>query len=240
MEINNSEISKKINIRLIAVIAGILSLFAISGCSCGKKNDFVPEAEKSRTYESDSEDDKLRRKSLVDNEKFEKTYYSGLNIKGEKNKDLEKLEYDGKRALRNKSFVTAEKLFAEGDYEEAMKYYSSANSSSNEYIKRRALNCDLTIKKREAKNDDEIKKVYSLLVDKREDEALTLLNSLEKSSKADSNIYIKQRVAVMKSNIYDRKGDTSSAGEASINSQKISVELLKQQSNAWTTPIGRE
>jgi len=233
--------NNNVNIKVLFVIVSLLSTLTIAGCSCGKKNGFTPEIEKSHTYDADAESDKLRRRSLVQEEVNGKSYYSTFKGNIEKLKEIEKIETDGKKALRNKTFVDAEKLYSQGQYEEAQKYYSSAASlGSNEYIKRRALNCELTIKQNEAKNDNEIKKAYSLFVEKRSDEALKLLDNIEKSSKASSNVYVKQRISNLKSSIYDNKGDELLSAEETVKSIIQTQELHNQLNKSWTMPVGRD
>ncbi len=220
-----------------------LVMASASGCSCGGDDSFKKiDHRSSRTYDSDAEDEGFRKQSRLSSVDGSKRYYgSGVDImkKKEKSAIIEKLQFDGRKALKNKNFVEAEKLFSEGNYQEALKLYSTAGAAgNNSYIERRALACKVSIDRVSTLQNEEIKKATALLSDGRPGDAVGMLDHLEKQGEsANDNIYLKQSVSGLKINAYSQMGDNKKLIEEYIKQEKISKQLSETLSKSWTVPI---
>mgnify|MGYP000936424901 CR=1 FL=1 len=229
----------------IAILAFAFALltFGGCGCSCGGDDSFKKiDHRAARNYDADSDEEGFRKKSLMSSGTGSSKYYGGgieAMKKHEKKEIVEKLQFDGRKALKNKDFIEAEKLFSEGKYQEALKLYDSAGSSGkNIYIERRALACKVSIDRVQTRENEDLKKATALLVDGRNSEALSLLENLEKqSASSKDNTYLKQSVSSLKIMAYDQASDNRKLIEEHIRQEKISEELSEKLSRSWTVPI---
>lgn len=227
-----------------AALAFVLVSLTFSGCSCGGgEDDFKSIKHKeSRTYEADAEDEGFRIKSkLASKSNLTKYYGSGIDImkRRDKSRIIEKLQFDGSKALKNKDFREAESLFSEGKYQEALKYYSSAGSAGkNIYIERRALACKVSIDRVNARENEDMKKANTLLTTGRPTEAVNILENIERqNSSSKEGVYLKQSVSSMKIKAYSEMGDNKKLIEEYIKQDKLSDELSETLSKSWTIPI---
>ncbi len=211
-------------------------------CSCGGDSDFKKISHTaSRTYEADAAREGFRVKSnMADKSDGLKYYGSGIDLmkRHERSRIIEKLQHDGRRALKNENFIEAERLFAEGKYEQALKYYNNAASyGGNVYIQRRALACKVSIDRLSVRENEDMKKASGLLIDGRESEALSLIEGLERREDAKNNLYFKQSISSLKIKAYERSGDKKKLIEEYIKQDNLSGELSETLSKAWTVPI---
>lgn len=229
-------------IAILAIAFALLS-FGGCGCSCGGDDSFKKiDHRAARDYDADSDEEGFRTKSRMSSGTGSSKYYGGgidLMKKREKKEIVEKLQIDGRKALKNKSFLEAEKLFAEGNYQKALELYDTAGAAGkNIYIERRALACKVSIDRIQTRENEDLKKVTSLLVDGRNSEAISLLENLEKqSASSKDNAYLKQSVSSLKIMAYDQASDNRKLIEEHIRQEKISEELSERLSRSWTVPI---
>jgi tetratricopeptide (TPR) repeat protein len=228
----------------VAALAFILISLTFSGCSCGGADDDFKNIKhrESRTYEADAEEEGFRVKSrLASKSNLTKYYGSGIDImkRREKSQIIEKLQFDGGKALKNKDFRQAESLFSEGKYQEALKYYNSAGAAGNNiYIERRALACKVSIDRVSARENEDMKKAHSLLTSGRPTEAVNILESIERqNSSSKEGVYLKQSVSSLKIKAYSEMGDNKKLIEEYIKQDKLSGELSETLSKSWTIPI---
>jgi hypothetical protein len=227
----------------ILIFAFALLSFGGCGCSCGGDDSFKKiDHRAARDYDADSDEEGFRKKSLMSSGTGSSKYYGGgidLMKKREKKEIVEKLQVDGRKALKYPNFLEAEKLFSEGKYQEALKLYDTAGAAGrNIYIERRALACKVSIDRVQTRENEELKKVTSLLIDGRNSEAISLLENIEKqSASSKDNTYLKQSVSSLKIMAYDQASDGRKLIEEHIRQEKISEELSERLSRSWTVPI---
>lgn len=227
-----------------SALALLLASLTFSGCSCGGgEDDFKNIKHKDlRTYEADAEEEGFRVKSkLASKSNLTKYYGSGIDImkRREKSQIIEKLQFDGSKALKNKDFREAESLFSEGKYQEALKYYNSAGSAGkNIYIERRALACKVSIDRVNARENEDMKKANTLLTSGRPTEAVSVLENIERqNSSSKEGVYLKQSVSALKIKAYSEMGDNKKLIEEYVKQDKLSGELSETLSKSWTIPL---
>ncbi|HNY11804.1 MAG TPA: hypothetical protein PKK26_09470 [Candidatus Wallbacteria bacterium] len=225
--------------RKFYIIIILLLSFQMAGCSCGEKKAGKKLIyESGRTYESDAEE--MRTESAMPGMGKDGVAYLGKGYgKGEKPPELEALEKAGKDAAKNKDFKIAESLLAEGNYSEAIKYYS--RTGGNIYVERRMAACKASMERVEALENPEIKKASQLMVDGRPEDALGVLNGIEKSAESgpETNVFLAKRVNAMKLRIYKNNDNDKGLATEYEKQIKIQDKVLKKTANTWTPPIER-
>lgn|GEM_PF-4341067 len=232
--------SKKI---IVMILFFALCPLFFSGCSCSSKEEPVKVSPySSRQYDADASDEGFRTKSMmkIPGSNGQLKYLGKRSLKrGEKSPELEKLLLDGQAALQNKSFREAETLLSNGNYAEALKSYEKAcNTSQNTYIERRTLACKNSIDRVAATENADLKKASSFLLDGHPDEALNILNGLDRGDSGD-NTFLRQNVSAMKLKAYDQLGDTGKFAQEYLKQDNISRELGERLSRSWVVPIER-
>lgn len=229
------------NLKFIIILNLLVCCINYMGCSCTKKEQsFKITHQTSRTYDADIDEEGFRIKSKLSNEKNDQKYYSSFLLlkKRESREIIEKLNMDGKRALKMPDFIKAEELYSQGKYEEALKYYNRLTTNTNNlYIKRRALKCQLSYDRVKAREDSEFKKANELIVNKNYESALNILDKLEQKNTQNKNIYLHQNISALKMKIYNETENYNKLVEECIKEEKLKNEYLKLLSESWTTPI---
>ena len=227
-------------IKSLYILTVLLLSFQIAGCSCGnKKDDFKINKDVSgRTYEAD--DAEMRTESAMPGLGKDGLVYLPKGYpKGERTPEFEALEKAGKAAAKNKDFKMAEKLVSEGNYTEALKYYS--RTGGNVYIERRMASCKASAERVAAMENPEIKKASGMIVDGRPEDALGVLNGIEKSADngPEANVFLTKRINDMKLRIYKSNNDDKGFTAEYEKQVKIQKKVLEKTANTWTPPIER-
>ncbi len=222
------------------IITILLLSFQMTGCSCGEKKDEfkIKKDVSGRTYEAD--DDEMRRESAMPGLGKDGVIYLGKNyMKGERTPEFDALEKAGAAAAKNKDFKMAEKFVSEGNYAEALKYYS--RTAGNVYIERRMAACKASADRVAAAANSEIKKASGFMVDGRPEDALGVLNGIEKAADngPENNIFLTKKINEMKLRIYKNNNDDK--GYTTEYEKKIGIQkkVLEKTANTWTPPIER-
>lgn len=228
-------------IRISSLFAAIALAAACCGCSCGAKNDgFKIKSVDSKEY-SEEETDLRTRSKAAKSGATDSLYYA--KTKGEKDPELEKLENEGRKALKNKYFLEAEKSFSQGNYAEAMKQYGYAeNAGRNSYVDRRAKACKLAADRVSVKESKDIKKAVSYLVDGRAEDALAAAADAERSlgpGGEKENLYMAQEISNIKYRAYSKIGDETRAAQEIMKQEMLNDQITQNHVESWTMPIER-
>jgi len=228
--------------KMTLIILAALSFLAMNeGCSCKSKDDgFKIKGVDSKEYVEEETD--LRKKSKVAKSgATDSIYYA--KTKGEKNAELEKLENEGRKALKNKFFLEAEKAFALGNYSEAMKQYNYAeNAGRNAYIDRRAKACRLAVDRITTRENKDVKMAVSFLVDGRPEDALAAATDAERtlsSAGNKDNLYLAQEISTIRARAYNKLGDETRAALEIYKQELLNEQITNNFVESWTMPIER-
>jgi len=227
-------------IKNIYIITLLFLSFQMAGCSCGdKKDDFkIKKDVSARTYESD--DDEMRKESAMPGLGKDGVIYLGKNYaKGERSPEFDALEKAGVAAKKNKDFKMAEKFVSEGNYAEALKYYS--RTGGNIYIEKRMAACKASADRVAATANPDIKKASGLIVEGRPEDALSVLNGIEKTADSgpENNIFLTKKINEMKLRIYKNNNDDKGYTTEYEKKANIQKKVLEKIANTWTPPIER-
>jgi len=226
-------------IKKLYIIFLLLLSFQMAGCSCGEKEG--PKKivyELARPYDIDNKE--LRTESALPVPGKDGIIYLPKGYaKGERTPEFDALEKAGTAAAKNKDFKMSEKSVSEGNYAEALKYYS--RTAGNVYIERRMAACKASADRVAAMSNQEIKKASGFMADGRPEDALGILNGIEKAADngPETNIFLTKKINEMKLRIYKNNNDDK--GYTTEYEKKIGIQkkVLEKTANTWTPPIER-
>jgi hypothetical protein len=227
---------------LLLLLIFTFAICCLSGC-CKKKNTdqfkFVLDGpgganEGGRRTSHQTEvrgGDETRPKVMLDY----KTH--GTKVRSER---LVALNEAGLKAFeKSKKFRSAESLYAEGKYQDALGEYQSATSElgDNEYIKRRLKNCELAISVDAARNDKILSAIDKSIVDEK---PAALDDLVEQISKNDKNPFVRRNYHYYKSIVLEKSGSLDRAAEEYVRYILVDQEISKSREDAWTPALEPE